>query len=62
MLTDINGLAMNEVVGDFTGQKLGATFFRGSTQSMVSGQLLILLLLVLVSCPVAIELEIIECL
>ena len=31
MLTDENGLVMTEVVGAFTGQKLGATFFRGST-------------------------------
>ncbi len=29
-LTDINGLAMKEVVGDFTHQQVGATFFRGS--------------------------------
>ena len=29
-LTNEEGLAMKEVVGDFTGQKLGATFFRGS--------------------------------
>ena len=31
MLTDPGGLAMKEVVGDFTGKKLGATFFRGVT-------------------------------
>ena len=31
MLTDGNGLDMTEVVGAFTGQRLGATFFRGST-------------------------------
>ena len=30
MLTDGDGLAMREVVGDFTGKQLGATFFRGS--------------------------------
>lgn len=30
-LTKINGLGMREVVGDFTGQQIGATFFRGST-------------------------------
>ena len=29
-LTDRNGLAMKEVVGEFNGQKLGATFFWGS--------------------------------
>ncbi len=29
-LTDINGLAMKEVVGDFTHQRVGATFFWGS--------------------------------
>ncbi len=29
-LTDINGLAMKEVVDDFTHQRVGATFFRGS--------------------------------
>jgi hypothetical protein len=29
-LTDINGLAMKEVVGDFTHQRVGVTFFRGS--------------------------------
>jgi hypothetical protein len=29
-LTDIEGLAMKEVVGDFTGKKLGATYFRGT--------------------------------
>ena len=29
-LTDPTGLAMSEVVGDFTGEKLGATFFRGT--------------------------------
>ncbi len=28
-LTDTNGLAMKEVVGKFTGQQLGATFFLG---------------------------------
>ena len=31
MLTDRDGLAMSEVVGNFTGKPLGATFFRGST-------------------------------
>jgi len=31
MLTNPDGLAMKEVVGDFTGQHLGATFFRGTT-------------------------------
>ena len=31
MLTDPEGLAMREVVGDFTGKKLGATFFQGVT-------------------------------
>jgi hypothetical protein len=29
-LTDIEGLAMKEVVGDFTGTAIGSTFFRGS--------------------------------
>jgi len=29
-LTDVDGLAMREVVGDFTGIPLGATYFRGS--------------------------------
>ena len=29
-LTDIDGLAMKEVVGDFTGTPLGTTFFQGS--------------------------------
>jgi hypothetical protein len=29
-LTDEEGLNMREVVGDFTGQRLGATYFRGS--------------------------------
>jgi hypothetical protein len=29
-LTNKNGLNMSEVAGDFTGKKLGATFFRGS--------------------------------
>jgi hypothetical protein len=29
-LTEENGLNMSEVVGEFTGKKLGATFFRGS--------------------------------
>lgn len=29
-LTDRDGLNMSEVVGDFTGQRLGATYFRGS--------------------------------
>ena len=29
-LTEENGLKMSEVIGDFTGKKLGATFFRGS--------------------------------
>jgi exonuclease III len=29
-LTDLHGLGMREVVGDFTGKRLGATFFRGS--------------------------------
>ncbi len=29
-LTDINGLAMKEVVGEFTHQPVGPTFFRGS--------------------------------
>ncbi len=29
-LTDLHGLGMKEVVGDFTGRRLGATFFRGS--------------------------------
>ena len=28
-LTDLHGLGMREVVGDFTGKQLGATFFRG---------------------------------
>ena len=27
-LTSIEGLGMSEIVGDFTGQKIGATFFR----------------------------------
>lgn len=30
-LTDMTGLAMREVVGDFTGKRIGATYFRGST-------------------------------
>jgi hypothetical protein len=30
-LTDIDSLAMKEVVGDFTGRPIGATYFRGST-------------------------------
>jgi hypothetical protein len=30
-LTDIDSLAMKEVVGDFTGKPVGATYFRGST-------------------------------
>jgi hypothetical protein len=29
-LTDLHSLGMKEVVGDFTGRQLGATFFRGS--------------------------------
>ncbi len=29
-LTDIDGLAMKGVVGDFTGTPVGVTFFRGS--------------------------------
>jgi hypothetical protein len=29
-LTDISGLGMKEVVGQFTGKQLGATHFRGS--------------------------------
>jgi hypothetical protein len=29
-LTDEDGLGMREVVGDFTGEKVGATYFRGS--------------------------------
>jgi hypothetical protein len=29
-LTDEEGLNMREVVGDYTGQKIGATYFRGS--------------------------------
>jgi hypothetical protein len=29
-LTDLHGLGMKEVVGEFTGGQLGATFFRGS--------------------------------
>jgi hypothetical protein len=29
-LTDLGGLAMKEVVGDFTQQRVRATFFRGS--------------------------------
>jgi hypothetical protein len=29
-LTDIEGLAMKEVVGDFTGTPIGSTFCRGS--------------------------------
>ncbi len=29
-LTDLDGLGMKEVVGEFTGRRLGATFFRGS--------------------------------
>ena len=31
LLTDSDGLDMKEVIGDFTGTPLGATFFRGST-------------------------------
>ena len=30
ILTNPAGLAMSEVVGDFTGEQLGATYFRGS--------------------------------
>ena len=29
-LTDVKGLGMQEVVGAFTGEKIGATFFRGT--------------------------------
>ena len=29
-LTDTTGLGMKEVVSNFTGQKIGATFFRGT--------------------------------
>jgi hypothetical protein len=29
-LTKLNGLGMKEVVGEFTAQQLGATYFRGS--------------------------------
>ena len=29
-LTDQDGLNMSEVVGNFTGKKLGATYFRGT--------------------------------
>eukprot|EP00956_Cyclotella_meneghiniana_P042698 scaffold249210_cov93-Cyclotella_meneghiniana.AAC.1 len=29
-LTETNGLNMKEVVGEYTGRPLGATFFRGS--------------------------------
>ena len=29
-LTDAAGLDMSEVVGEFTGEKIGATFFRGT--------------------------------
>ncbi len=29
-LTKIDGLNMSEVVGDFTGKRIGSTFFRGS--------------------------------
>jgi hypothetical protein len=29
-LTDLHGLGMKEVVGEFMGRRLGATFFRGS--------------------------------
>jgi hypothetical protein len=29
-LTELHGLGMKEVVGEFTGRRLGATFFRGS--------------------------------
>ncbi len=28
-LTDVDGLVMVEVVGDFTGQRIGPTYFRG---------------------------------
>ncbi len=28
-LTDLNGLGMKEVVGEFMGRQLGTTFFRG---------------------------------
>jgi hypothetical protein len=34
-LTDKEGLCMVEVVGEFTGQKIGLTFFRGS--SLIDG-------------------------
>ncbi len=29
-LTDTNGISMKEIVGEFTGRKIGPTFFRGS--------------------------------
>ena len=29
-LTEIDGLVMKEVVGDFTGKQLGTTYFRGT--------------------------------
>ncbi len=29
-LTDLDGLGMKEVVGDFTGRHLGATYFQGT--------------------------------
>ncbi len=31
-LTEVNGLALMEIVGEFTGQKLDATYFRGLKQ------------------------------
>ncbi len=31
-LTDLHGLGMKEVVGEFTGRRPGAIFFRGSEQ------------------------------
>ncbi|KAL7502102.1 hypothetical protein ACHAWX_000455 [Stephanocyclus meneghinianus] len=30
MPTDLDGLNMREVLGEFTGKKLGATYFRGT--------------------------------
>jgi hypothetical protein len=37
-LIDLGGLAMKEVMGDFTPQQVGATFFHGSKPLMACGQ------------------------
>jgi hypothetical protein len=57
-LTDINRLAIKEVVGKFTHQLAVPTFFWGPIQSMVSGHHQKFLSLMPVSCPLAMELVI----